>query len=97
MDQEIQLNAVKNLIETGNLKEFKDIFLYVEKKFIFLKLGGNYGTFLKYIESPKWFRYEHTYRLATILGVTPHQVSNIIHSQIDNSKGRRPKTSSKKK
>ncbi len=49
MDQEKQLIAVKNLIETGNLKEFKDIFLYIEKKFVYTKLGGNYGTFLKQI------------------------------------------------
>jgi hypothetical protein len=97
MNQEIQLSALKNLIETGNLHEFKDIFLYVEKKFIFLKLGGNYGTFLKYIENPKKFRYEHTYRLATILQVTPQQVSEMIHNQIDNSKKKTVKSISKKK
>ena len=86
MDQEKQLIAVKNLIETDNLKEFKEIFLYVEKKFIFTRMGGNYGTFLKQIENPQRLRYEHTYRLATILKVTPQKVSEIIHNQIDSAK-----------
>ena len=97
MDQETQLIAVKNLIETGNLKEFKDIFLYVEKKFIYLKMGGNYGTFLNYILNPKKFRYEHTYRLATILNVTPQQISEIIHNQIDNSNLQPKRKSAKRK
>ncbi len=97
MDQEKQLIAIKNLIETSNLTEFKDIFLYVEKKFIFSKLGGNYGTFLKYINNPKKFRYEHTYRIAAILKVTPQQVSDIIHNQINNSKTSAAKKSAKKK
>ena len=95
--EEKQLNAIKNLIETGNLKEFRDIFFYIEKKLIFLRLGGNYGTFLKYIDSPKYFRYEHTYRIASILNVTPTQVSTIIHNQIDNSKQQPKRKSTKKK
>lgn len=43
MDERGKLLAVKNLIETDNLQEFKDIFLYVTKKDINSKLGINEG------------------------------------------------------
>ena len=86
MIQEQQRLAVKNLIETGNIKELKEVFIYVKKLHLHEQMGINYNRFLRIINNPKKFQYEDAYQLASIFKVTPLQISTIIHNQIDNSK-----------
>lgn len=97
MIQEEQRLAIKNLIETGNLKELKELFIYVKKKQLHEKMGINYNRFLRIIKDPKKFQYEDAYQIATIFNVTPLQISTIIHNQIDNAKARPVKRVTKRK
>ena len=97
MIQEEQRLAIKNLIETGNLKELKELFIYVRKKQLHERMGINYNRFLRIIKDPKKFQYEDAYQLATVFNVTPLQISTIIHNQIDNAKARPVKRVTKKK
>jgi hypothetical protein len=91
MDQESRVLVVKNLIETGNIKQFKEIFLYIHKKYVRDKLGVNYSRFLNLIKNPKKFRYEETQFIANIFHVTHRSISELIHNQMDASKPERPK------
>ena len=97
MIQEEQRLAIKNLIETGNLKELKELFIYVKKKQLHERMGINYNRFLRIIKDPKKFQYEDAYQIATIFNVTPLQISTIIHNQIDNAKVKQVKRVTKKK
>ena len=97
MIQEEQRLAIKNLIETGNLKELKELFIYVKKKQLHERMGINYNRFLRIIKDPKKFQYEDAYQLATVFNVTPLQISTIIHNQIDNAKAKPVKRVTKRK
>lgn len=88
MIQEEQRFAIKNLIETGNIKQFKEIFLYIKKKQLHDQMGINYNRFLRIIKDPKRFQYEDAYQVASIFNVPPVKISQLIHEQIDSqSKG----------
>ncbi len=97
MIQDEQRLAIKNLIDTGNIKQFKEIFLYVKKKQLHSQMGINYNRFLRIIKNPKKFQYEDAYQVATIFSVTPRQVSELIHTQIDNPQKEEIKTSIRKR
>lgn len=96
MIQEEQRLAIKNLIDTGNIKKFKEIFMYVKKKQLHDQMGINYNRFLRIIKNPKKFQYEDSYHLANIFNVTPRQISDIIHNQIDNPEPDGKRTTKKK-
>lgn len=83
MIQDEQRFAIKNLIETGNIKQLKEIFLYIKKKQLHSLMGINYNRFLRIIKNPKKFQFEDAYQIAIIFKVTPRQVSDLIHAQID--------------
>lgn len=96
MIQDEQRLAIKNLIETGNIKQFKEIFLYVKKKQLHSHMGINYNRFLRVIKNPKKFQYEDAYQVASIFQVTPRQISELIHCQIDSPQKEEIKNSAKK-
>jgi len=97
MIQEEQRLAVKNLIDTGNIKELHELFIYVKRKQLHEKMGINYNRFLRIIKNPKKFQYEDAYQIASIFNVTPLQISTIIHNQIDSLKPNPKKKSTRKK
>jgi hypothetical protein len=86
MEQDEQFLAVKNLIDTGNIKEFKSIFLYVYKTDVNKKTGGNYNRFLRFVKNPKLMTFKDVYNIAHALKVTPRQISDLIHNQIEGKK-----------
>ncbi len=86
MANDSRAEIVKDLISEGRLKTFEDIFLYLYKTDIAGKMGINYTRFLELVSNPKRLRYEETYSLARILGVTPRQISELIHNQIEGKK-----------
>ncbi|MGN6212020.1 hypothetical protein [Parafilimonas sp.] len=85
MIQDEQRRAIKNLIDTGNIKQFDEIFLYIKKKQLHERMGINYNRFLRILKNPKKFQFEDAYQVATIFDIDPRQASELIHNQIDNS------------
>ena len=83
MERDARLKIAKELIESGNLKTFRDIFLYVPKTEISRKLGINYTRFLTLVKNPKRLRYEETYSLARIFEVSVRTLSELIHNQVE--------------
>jgi len=87
--------TVKELIEDGKLKEFKSIFIYVKKKHVNAKMGANYNRFLRFVQNPKLIDFEDVYNIAHVFQVSPRQISELIHKQIDLQKQIDPKKNSK--
>lgn len=86
MATDSRVEIVKNLIEEDRLRTFQDIFLYLPKTFVAKKMGIYYNRFLELVKNPKRFRMEEIYTIAGILGVTPRQISELIHRQIEMKK-----------
>jgi len=87
-----KFKVAKELIESGNLKTFRDIFLYVPKTEIAKRLGINYTRFLNLVQNPKRLRYEETYSIANILQVQAKTISDLVHKQIDFKKPDKART-----
>lgn len=86
MGQETKAEIAKNLIQEGKIHDFKDIFLYVEKKYIHTKTGMNYYRLLRLVKNPKLIKFEDVYNIARSLQVDARNISALIHNQIDNKK-----------
>ena len=86
MAQETKAEIAKHLIQDGKLQEFKDIFLYVEKKYVHTKTGMNYYRLLRIVKNPKLIKFEDVYSIARSLQVDPRNISNLIHNQIESKK-----------
>jgi hypothetical protein len=86
MPQDIKLNIAKNLILEGKIKEFQDIFRYLEKKYLTEKMGLNYYRLLRLVKNPKFMRFEDVYNISHALGVPPFKISELIHNQIDSKR-----------
>lgn len=90
MANQTREEIVKNLILTGNLKEFRDIFLYVTKTDIAKRMGINYTRFLSLVANPKPLRFAEVYSLAHMLDVPARQLADLVHNQIEGqSKGKK--------
>jgi hypothetical protein len=85
-DTNQKLKILKDLIESGKIQVFRDIFLYIARTEIASSLGINYTRFLDLIKDPKRMRYSETCSLGKILDVAPRKISELIHNQIEASK-----------
>ena len=83
MNNDPRLKVVKDLIESGSIRTFADIFLYIHKTPISLKLGIKYARFLKLAKDPKRFRYEETASIAAIFQVSQRLISELVHNQME--------------
>lgn len=86
-----KIGIAKDLIESGKLKSFEDIFLYVTKTDVAKKLGINYTRFRMLIKDPRKLRYRETYSLANIFNVSARAISELVHNQIERPKQQRSK------
>lgn len=86
MATDSRLKIVKDLIRDGRLSAFANIFDYIPKTEISKQLGINYTRFLSLVKNPKRLRYEEAISIARILGVSPRQISELIHSQLEQKK-----------
>lgn len=91
MAKQTREEIVKNLILTGNLKEFRDIFLYVHRTDIASQMGINYTRFLNLVRNPKPLRFSEVYTLAHILNVPARNITDLIHQQIESEIGKKNK------
>ncbi len=86
MANNTRLEIAKDLIESGKLETFKDIFLYAYKTDFARRLGINYTRFLNLVKNPKRLRYEETIGIANILKVDPRLISTLVHNQLEAKK-----------
>jgi hypothetical protein len=86
MANNTRIKIAKDLIETGKLKSFQDIFIYASRTDIAKRMGINYTRFCTLVKNPKRFRYEETYSIAHIFQVSARAISELIHNQIDTRK-----------
>jgi hypothetical protein len=78
-----KLEIAKDLIETGKIHVFRDIFLYLPKTEMSKQLGINYSRFLGLIKNPRRLRYDEVYAMARILDVSARKISELVHNQLD--------------
>jgi len=83
MAKESRVKIVKKLIDDNRLPAFANIFDYLPKTEFANSMGINYGRFLTLVKNPKRLRYEEAISIAKIIGVTPRQISELVHNQIE--------------
>ena len=83
MDKEKKRIIAKDLIIEGKLTELKDVFNYIDAKYISEKAGMNYYRLLRNIQNPKGFKFEDAYTLARTLQVPPDKMIALITNQIE--------------
>lgn len=86
MAKESRTKIAKSLIEKGEIATFSGIFDYVTKTEIAKSLGINYGRLLAMTDDPRPMRFSEVIFIAKILGVTPRQISDLVHNQIERKK-----------
>jgi len=86
MLSEPKLEIAKDLLESGKIKTFRDLFLYVPKTGIAKELGVNYGRFLGLIKKPGRLRYDESIAIARIFHVSPQIISQIILTQLEQTR-----------
>jgi len=86
MDKAKQVIIVKDLILEGKIKEFVDIFNYIDRKFVHLKTGMNYYRLLRNVKNPKGFTFDDVYNIARVLKVPPDKIAALIMNQIEAGK-----------
>ena len=73
--------VVKNLIDTGYIKSFGDIFNVIPKSVIARDLGMNNLRFSKLMKNVDLFLLRDLFRLATFLEVEETVLMNLIYQQ----------------
>jgi plasmid maintenance system antidote protein VapI len=86
MAKDIRKKIIKELIEEEKVQTFAAIFDYITKTEISRALGINYTRFRSLVDDPKRLRYEEAISIARVLGVTPRQISELIHNQVEAGK-----------
>ena len=86
MDKEKKRIIAKELIIDGKLTELKDVFNYIDAKYISEKAGMNYYRLLRNIQNPKGFKFEDAYTIARAMQVPPDKIVVLITNQIEAKK-----------
>lgn len=95
MISEVKIKIAKELLESGSITVFRDLFQYVPRSGVAQALGVNYGRFLGLIKSPGGLRYSESAAIAKILRVSHHIVAQIILNQLDQKRTFKPKLTKK--
>jgi hypothetical protein len=97
MVRDKRYKAVKNLIDTGNIKSLHDIFDYVPKRVVYSDLGVNYTRFLALINNPDRFTLKELITMAGLFEVDPKTMVDIAYNQwFEDKKAKKPHARSKK-
>lgn len=70
------------MIESGQIKTFDQIFVYVRKRQIYKAIGLNHGTFQRRLDRPGRMRLEELVAIAKILECEPVQIFNMFLKKI---------------
>jgi hypothetical protein len=81
MAKDRRYSTVKVLIETGNIKSFREIFDHIPKSVVYSDLGMNYTRFAKLIESPTLFTLQELITLAGFFTLDPKLMIDLAYTQ----------------
>lgn len=73
----------KNLILTGHVKSFRDIFEIVPKSTVSRDLGMNYIRFFRLINNVNQFFLTDIFRIAALLEISNSEMVKIIYDQYE--------------
>ena len=83
MAKDLRTEIVKNIIAKNELKEFREIFDYIEKKVVANLTGINYWRLIKLVKDPKLIRFGDAQLIAGILGIPLSIVTDLIVGQLE--------------
>jgi hypothetical protein len=81
MAKDRRYSTVKVLIETGNIKSFREIFDHIPKSVVYSDLGMNYTRFAKLIDSPALFTLQELITLAGFFGIDSRKMIDLAYTQ----------------
>lgn len=81
MSKDKRYNTVKNLIQGGYIKTFREILDTLPKTVIAQDLKMHHNTFSKLIGDPELFTYQDTFRIASLIDVDETAIMNLIYHQ----------------
>lgn len=92
MVKHTRTDIIKPLIESGHIKEFKQIFIYVPKTAVAEDLGIHFNRFNGFLEKVQLMRLSDMYLLCTYFEIDPHKMFELINNQYNlTKKGTRKK------
>jgi hypothetical protein len=92
MAKDRRYSTVKVLIETGNIKSFREIFDHIPKSVVYSDLGMNYTRFAKLIDNPALFTLLELITLSGFFGIDPKLMIDLAYGQfLENKKGKKKK------
>lgn len=91
MARDRRYTTVKNLIDGGYLKSFRDMFETIPKSVVARDLGMNNGRFTRLMHNVKKFTLEEVYRLAEFLQVEETIMLALVHEQYVSDKEKKIK------
>lgn len=74
-------DAVRVLFETGHIKSFRDIFLYIPKTTVYKDLGINFDRFVRAIDDPSIFRLKELKTIGELFGIDPKEIIDMAYEQ----------------
>ena len=81
--KEKKLAIATGLILSGQIAQFKDLFNYIDRKYIHQRTGMNYYRLLRNIKNPKRFTFVDVYNIAWVMKVPVRNVAELIINQIE--------------
>jgi len=79
-------DIIKPLIDSGHIKEFRQIFIYVPKTTVAQDLGIHFNRFNSFLEKVGEMRISDMYLLCTYFDVDAQKMFELINNQHNNSK-----------
>jgi predicted phosphatase len=73
--------ALKILIDAGNITEFRQIFRHVNRTKVAEDLGIHYRLFKTMVEKVDEFALKHLFTLADLIGVDDQTVLQLVYAQ----------------
>lgn len=74
-------DAVRVLLETGHIKSFLDIFLYIPKTTVYKDLGVNFKRFCRAIHDPSVLTMGELKEIAEMFGIDPKKLIDMAYEQ----------------
>lgn len=95
MPRDERYKNVKNLIESGRIVVFRDIFLYkaIPKTVVARDLGMHHVTFNKLLDAPQKFTFEDAFHIATLFETDRKNILDLIYSQCEEDRKKTKKSS----
>lgn len=81
MVKHTRTDIIKPLIESGHIKEFHQIFIYVPKTAVAEDLGIHFNRFNKFLKTVQSMRFNDFYMLCKYFDIDPAKMFELIDNQ----------------